>query len=259
MRKTLPCVLALVLAAGACGPAEVIVQMEIEVEDPTSGGMMQQALSDIEVRLYPFDRDAVFDSLSRAYPTPEPAIPPELEAARAEVQAAQGEWDDAQRRWAILRDTLQKITNTLEGLPRSSADYVMLFREYNDFDAEYTQVERQVERTFARFDSLQQGTIRSSDSIRILQDNWADDAFADVDDVFRAKLLESGLEIYADTTDANGIARNNLRVRPGQYWVNARYELTYTELYWNVPITVERGDPVQLRLTRQNAEERPRL
>ena len=89
MRKTLPCVLALVLAAGACGPAEVIVQMEIEVEDPTSGSMMQQPLSDIEVRLYPFDRDAVFDSLSRAYPTPEPAIPPELEAARAEVQAAQ--------------------------------------------------------------------------------------------------------------------------------------------------------------------------
>lgn len=259
MRKTLPCVLALVLAAGACGPVEVIVQMEIEVDDPTSGAPVAQPLSDIEVRLYPFDRDAVFDSLSRAYPTPEPAVPPELEAARAEVQAAQAQWDEAQRRWAILRDTLQKITGTLEGLPRSSADYVMLFREYNDFDAEYSQVERQVERTFARFDSLQQGTIRSSDSIRILQENWADEAFADVGDVFRAKQLESGLEIYTDTTDASGIARNNLRVRPGQYWVNARYELTYTELYWNVQINAERGDPLQVRLSRDNAEERPRL
>jgi hypothetical protein len=255
----LPCVLGLLLAAGACGPAEVIVQMEIEVEDPMTGAMVTQPLSDIDVRLYPFDRDAVFDSISAAYPTPEPDVPPELEAARAEVQVAQAEWNDSQRRWAILRDTLQKITTTLEGLPRSSADYIMLFREYGDFEAEYSQVEGQVERSFARFDSLQQGTIRASDSIRILQENWADDAFADVSDVFRAKQLASGLDIAADTTDASGVARDNLRVRPGQYWVSARYELTYTELYWNVPITVERGDPVQVRLTRQNAEERPLL
>ena len=258
MRKTLPYVLGLLLAAGACGPAEVIVQMEIEVDDPNGGGMIAQPLSDVEVRLYPFDRDAVFDSLARAYPTPEPAIPPELEAARADVQAAQAQWDESQRRWAILRDTLQKINSTLEGLPRSSADYIMLFREYNDFDAEYSQVERQVERTFARFDSLQQGTIRASDSIRILQDQWADEAFAEIGDVFRNKQLESGLDAVVDTTDASGVARN-IAVRPGQYWVNARYELTYSELYWNVQVNVEGGDPVEVRLNRANALERPIL
>jgi hypothetical protein len=260
MRKTLPYVLALLLGAGACGPAQVIVQMEIEVDDPSGGGgTVTQPLSDIEVRLLPYDRDQVFDSLTAAYGTPEPEIPEELLAARSEVQAAQEQWDEAQRRWAILRDTLQKINDTLEGLSRSDAEYVMLFREYNDFDAEYSQVERQVEQAFNRFDSLQQGTIRASDSIRILQDNWADDAFADVNEVFRAKQLESGLDVAVDTTDASGVARENLRVSPGQYWVNARYELTYTELYWNVPISVERGDPVQVRLTRENAEERLRL
>lgn len=259
MRKTLPYVLTLLLGAGACGPAQVVVQMEIEVDDPSGGGTMTQPLSDIEVRLYPFDRDAVFDSLAAAYATPEPEIPPELMAARSEVQAAQAQWDDAQRRWAILRDTLQKINETLEGLPRSSADYVVLFNEYNDFDAELAQVQRQVDRTFERFDSLQQGTIRASDSIRILQENWADEAFADVSEVFRAKQLAAGLDVATDTTDANGVARENLRVRPGQYWVTARYELTYTELYWNVPINAERGDPTQVRLSRQNAEERPRL
>jgi len=259
MRKTLPCVLALLLTAAACGPAQVVVQMEIEVDDPSGTGTVTQPLSDIEVRLYPFDRDAVFDSLSTAYGTPEPAVPPELIAARSEVQAAQEEWDEAQRRWAVLRDTLQKITTTLEDLPRTSADYVVLFREYNDFDAEYSQADRQVQQAFNRFDSLQQGTIRASDSIRILQDNWADEAFADVNDVFRAKQTASGLDVAVDTTDASGVARTNLRVKPGQYWVNARYELTYTELYWNVPITVERGDPVQVRLTRENAQERIRL
>ncbi len=112
---------------------------------------------------------------------------------------------------------------------------------------------------FAEFDRLQQGTIRASDSVRIMQDNWADDAFADVGEVFRAKQLATGLDAVVDTTDASGIARQNLRVRPGQYWVHARYELTYSELYWNVPITVERGEPVQVMLSRSNAEERVRL
>jgi hypothetical protein len=35
--------------------------------------------------------------------------------------------------------------------------------------------------------------------------------------------------------------------------------MTYTELYWNVPVTVERGEPVQVTLTPANAEERIRL
>jgi hypothetical protein len=259
MRRTLPYVLALLLGAGACGPAEVIVMIEIEVDDPSGDGTIAQPLSDIEVRLLPYDRDLVFDSLTRAYGTPEPAVPEALLAARTEVQAAQQTWDEAQRRWGILRDTLQQITATLEDLPRNDARYIVLFREYNEFDSEYASVEREVEGAFARFDSLQQGTIRASDSVRILRDNWADEAFAEIGEAFRVRQVATGLDAATDTTDASGVARTNLQVSPGQYWVSARYELTYSELYWNVPITVERGEPVQVRLTRENAEERLRL
>ncbi|MGD8281560.1 MAG: hypothetical protein PVJ80_14280 [Gemmatimonadota bacterium] len=258
MRRTLPYVLALLFGVAACGPTDVVVTMEIEVDDPAGAGTVTQPLTDIEVRVLPYDRDAIFDSLANAYPEPEPEIPEELEAARSEVQAAEAEWNDAQQRWGVLRDTLQKITDTLDGLPRTDAQYVVLFQEYNDFDAEYQRVEGEVDDAFARFDSLQQGTLRASDSVRILQDNWADEAFADVAEVFRQKQLETGLDVVVDTTDANGVARN-IAVRPGQYWVNARYELTYTELYWNVPLSVEGGDPVQVRLDRSNAEERPLL
>jgi hypothetical protein len=250
--------LALLFGAAACGPTDVVVMMEIEVDDPSGAGTMTQALPDIEVRVLPYDRDAVFDSLENAYPEAEPQIPPELEAARAEVRAAQEEWNDAQRRWGILRDTLQDITNTLEGLPRTDAQYIVLFREYGEFEDEYNTVEREVNAAFSRFDSLQQGTIRASDSIRILQDQWAEEAFADIADVFRQKQLESGLDAVVDTTDASGVARN-IAVRPGQYWVSARYELTYSELYWNVPVNVEGSDPVEVRLNRSNAEERPIL
>ncbi len=249
-RRTLPFAMGLLLVTAACGPGEVVVTMEIETANPEGEGTTMRALSDIEVQLLPYDRDQVFDSLSEAFGTPEPAIPPELEAARDEVQQAQQEWDALQRRWNTLRDTLQTITSEMEQYSRGEATYVTLFREFQDFDSELGTVERQMNAAFERFDELQRGTIRASDSIRILQDSWADDAFADVGEVFLAKQRASGLDLAVD---------GNLRVAPGQYWVHARYELPYTELYWNVPITVERGEPVLVRLTRENALERPAL
>ena len=70
-----------------------------------------------------------------------------------------------------------------------------------------------------------------------------------------ALIEASGLEEAADTTGVDGGAL--VEVPPGQYWVHARYELPNDELYWNVPITVERGDPVVVRLSRANAIRRP--
>jgi len=259
MRRTLPFALGLILAAAACGPAEVVVTMEIDVPNPEGDSTMQLALSDIEVQLIPFDRDVLFDSMATAYGTPEPEAPQELLEQRAEVQAAQAEWDAATQRWATIRDTLQTISEVLETLNRGSGDYVVLFREFNEWDGQLAAAERQQERTFAAFNELQQGTIRASDSIRVLQDNWADDAFADIGMVYTEKQRALGLDWVVDTTDANGIARGGLKVKPGQYWVYARYEMAYTELYWNVPITVEGREPLTVTLTRSNAEERPTL
>ena len=258
MRRTLPFALSLLLAAAACGPAEVVVTMEIDVAGD-DGTMASRPLSDIEVQLIPFDRDAVFDSMTAAYGTPEPEVPQELLDRRAEVQAAQAEWDAANREWATIRDTLQKITDAMEGYSRGEAAYVALFREFGDWDGRYGAAEREVERTFSVFDSLQRGTIQASDSIRILQENWGDEAYAGASEVFTAKQRAAGLDWAVDTTDANGVARRHLMVKPGQYWVHARYELAYTELYWNVPITVEAGEPMMVQLTRANAQERLKL
>ena len=66
----------------------------------------------------------------------------------------------------------------------------------------------------------------------------------------------AGLDLAADTTDANGVA-TELMVKPGEYWVHARYEEVYSELYWNVPVSVARGEPVTVTLNRSNAQVRP--
>ncbi len=39
----------------------------------------------------------------------------------------------------------------------------------------------------------------------------------------------------------------------------SRHELPFSELYWNLPITVESGTPFQVQLNRATAEEREKL
>jgi len=254
--------MAALLAAGACATPEVVVTVEIDVANPDGEGTVARALGELEIQLLPFDRDAVFDSMQSAFGTPEPEVPQELLDARDQVRIAQEEWQASESRWNTIRDTLQKITAAMDGYSRGESRYVALYREYGDFDSQLGSVERQMNRAFENFTDLQGGTIRQADSVRILQDNWADEAFAGVGEVFSMKQSISGLPISVDTTDASGIARNfhvNAKLKPGQYWLHARYELTYTELYWNVSITVEAGEPMQIRLTRDNADERLKL
>lgn len=258
-RRFVPIALGVLLAATACGPAEVVVTVEIEMEDPAGRGTVVRPLENLEVQLLPYDRDLVFDSLQAAHPTPEPPVPRQLLSARESVAAAQERWRAGERRWNTLRDTLQKISDTMRPYSRGEARYVQLFEEFTRFEAELDRVEAETKAAFAEFSELQLATLRQSDSLRLLRDAWSDEAFVDADAVLLARLRASGLEARTDTTGSTGVASENLKVKPGRYWVHARYELPFTELYWNVPVQVERGEPVQVRLTRANAQERIKL
>lgn len=245
------------LALAACGPGEVVVTAEIDVADPATGERIDRQLSDLEVLILPYDRDQIFDSLASAASNPEPQVPEGLLQAQTAVAEAQSTWRELETRWNTLRDTLQTISSTLEEYTRGEARYRMLFNEFQDLEAQYAQVERQKDRAFQRFDSLSKANIAQAQAYRIEYDEWADDAFVDIEAVMLAKVRASGLDTAADTTDASGVAR--MQVAPGSYWVHARYEEPYTELYWNVPVTVVRGEPVPVSLTRANAEQRPKF
>jgi hypothetical protein len=246
-----------IVGLGACSPAQVVVTAEVQAEDPISGEAITRPLSNLEVSLLPYDRDAIFDSLTAAASSPEPQIPSELTAAQEAIAAAQTEWREAENRWATIRDTLQKISQAMEQYSPAEGAYRVLFQEFNDIEAQLGRVERSKDQLFATFDSLQRENISRAQAYNLSVDEWAAEAFADVDAVMLAKERASGLAPAVDTTNANGVAAENFAVKPGQYWVYARYTEVYSELYWNVPLQVTTGEPVTITLNRSNALIRP--
>ena len=239
------------LVLTACGSARVTVVVQLDDEE----GGEPILLDDVVVRLLPYDRDFIFDSLTEAADTPEPEIPPELLAAQEEIAAAQQEWRDAEDRWNFLRDTLKILFDELAELNPRMRSYKAIHDEWERWDREYQQVDRRKGSLFQRFDTLQQETNAQMESVRIVQQDWADQAFRDVGLVIAARIEETGLEEAADTTGADGAG--SFEVPAGEYWVYARHELPNHEFYWNVPVTVTRGDPAEVRLTGENAEKRP--
>ena len=241
----------------ACGPGQLVVTAENEVQDPISGASVNRPLPNLEVTLLPYDRDQVFDSLAAAAATPEPEIPTDILDAQNRIATAQQRWRDVETRWGVLRDTLQKINNTLNGLNRASAQYRLLFQESEGLNRQYTQVENEVTRAFNEYEELRKANEARSQEVRLQRQEWGDQAFANASEIFEMKIDASGLDVAVDTTDAAGVV--TFEVKPGQYWVFARFDLPFTELYWNVPVTIARGEPVQLQLTKATAQERPRL
>lgn len=257
-RTLLAAVFAATILAG-CSKGQLVVSGEIEVPDPENEGqMITSALSDMEVRIYPFDRDLVFDSLTQAATSPEPPIPDSLAAARARVQELQADWQASRTQWQSIRDRLNQINGELEGMSRTDARYVTLFNEFQSVERNLAGAERAMNASFEEFDALQKAVIDQSEQIQIQRDNWADEAFATVGDVFAAKMAEAGREIIYDTTGAQG-STEIIELAPGTWWINARHELPFDELYWNVQVTVEGSEPVVVRLDRSNAQVRPNL
>lgn len=252
----------LALAGGSliltgCGPAPVVVNAEIQVQDPVTNETTSRQLAGLEVWLLPYDRDIVFDSLAEAAAEPEPQVPEELLLSQEATAQAQQQWRELDNRWNTLRDTLQQLTAAMEEYSPAEGRYRVLYNDYQDMETQYTRVEREKNRAFALFDSLSKANLEQAQAFGVRYDGWADEAFADASEVFTARERAVGLDAVADTTDASGVA--SFEVKPGQYWVQARYEEPYSELYWNIEITAVRGEPVTLTLNRANAEVRQRF
>jgi hypothetical protein len=252
-RVLLTVILAGSAVLAACGRTEVLVQGQLEGEEG-----QPVALSNLPFRILPYDRDAIFDSLRAAYATPEPEIPADVMQLQDSIARAQTEWTAATARWGTLRDSLQVMNRQLQGMSRASGQYVVLFREVNAMFDQTAAAERQMNESFARFTALSDRFTARAQDIRLQREQWEDAAYADVDRVIAVRLRELRREPAADTLDANGVRRVR-GLRGGNWWITAHYDLPFEELYWNIPIQVERGDPTTVQLTRQTAQVRPKL
>ena len=134
--------------------------------------------------------------------------------------------------------------------------YRTIHAQYTRLERELAGVERNQESLFERFDSLDRETSAEAQMLEALQMEWDDEAFRDIGSVIDAKVEASGLGEAADTTgaEADGVAR--FQLPPGTYWVHARYRRTHDELYWNVMVTVARGENEAVVLDESNAEVR---
>lgn len=241
-----------VTALAACGSAELVVQAQADGEggEPTP-------LAQLEVRALPYDRDAIFDSLRTAHADPEPEIPDSLTDLQSRIAQAQQDWREAETRWNTARDSLRSLLEIMEGMARNSPRYRVAFLDYGDQEAREQSAGRQSQEAFEVFESLQQSYNTQVEQLTARRQQWADLAYVDVSDVIAARLEQLGLEEVTDTADAEGVVRFSLK--PGQWWVHARYDLMFDELYWNVPVDAQRGEPISVTLDRSTAQIRPQF
>lgn len=247
---------ALLLGSAACSSPEVVAEAAITQE--ATGERL--ALQDLPIRLLPYDRDALFDSLEAAHPTPEPPIPPDLLQAQQAVIQAQMAHSEAEARWSTVRDSLRTLSERTQQLQRQNLrgtpQYRVAFEAFNRLAPQEESAREASEQAFERFTQLQEATIARADSVRVAREAWADEAFRDFQTIVDERLEAMGREEFADTTNAAGLA--TFSVPQGQWWVYARYTLPYEELYWNEPLEVS-GDSTHIQLTEENAERRPVL
>lgn len=242
----------------ACGGGDVAILAQLEGGASATEEGDAVALGSMPVRLLPYDRDELFDSLTQAYPEPEPQLPDSIAELQDRVIERYADWQEAQNRWGVVRDSLQQISDRMNQMDQGSGEYFALFQDFNDLEGELDQLSDASDAAFEEFTTLQSRLNNQSQEIRLAQQAWADEAFAPVDSIIAARVEETGLEERVDTTNAQGIVRFN-NVKPGQWWVHARFDRGFDELYWNEPIDVARGEQTEVQLTHDNAEVRQKM
>lgn len=243
----------LITAVSTLGACTGQVQVQAQLEN-TDGEITP--LRELEIMALPYDRDAVFDSLEAAHGTSAPQVPDSLVQLQAAIAAAQSEYSEAEQRWGQARDSAKTLNEELAKLNRASPQYRLMHRDFLDQEDRIRQSERTRDQAFNRFTGLQDRFRMAAQEYSTRREAWGDEAFASVDSIFMLRVEQLGREMAADTTDANGIATFTLKT--GEWWIHARYELPFDELYWNEPVTVTRGEPQVVQLTRATAEVRPR-
>jgi hypothetical protein len=237
------------MTLAGCGGSPIVV--EVVADGPT--GPMPQA--NTEVRLFPFDRDSVFDVLDAQASTPKPAVPEDMVATFAEIADLQEQWRVKEREWSEGRDQLQSLSDELQGLDRRSRDYMQKYEQFGDLEQQVNRLDSEKVALFEQFTGLQESVAARVDSFRIARDSWEESTYADYFDIETEILRARKAEVLADTTGVDGTV--SMSIPSGDWWIVSRIPTASGELYWNIRVDPSQSDT--LRLSVENGEDRVRL
>lgn len=238
------------LLQAACSEPEVVVQAELTQE----GAAAPEPVADIPVRLLPYDRDALIDSLTSAARQPEPQIPPNLAQQRDTLRQLQEAWRQTGARLQAIEDTVRTLTVQVRPGQDAVAERERKQRQAERLGQARSEVKQRLDSLQARIAILSRANQQRMDSVRVARRQWSQTAMKDFDKLVERRLTAAGRGEVVDTTGRAGTA--TFRVEEGRWWVYARYALPTEELYWNFPVEVT-GDRTLVQLTEQNAKRRP--
>lgn len=251
-RRPIP-LLFLLLGATACSQPRVSVDARLAGESAAAGSPVR----DLPIRLLPYDRAAILDSLRSDAKQPEPAPPPDLVAQQQAQDSAESLWRGARSEAAALSDSVQALRARLATLETGSAAYDATQREIGRVERRQGEVKLSADSAFARFTRLRRVTGPRVDSLRTARRAWAAATFSPLDSIALAKAKSRGHSEAVDTTGAEGEVV--FRVPAGRWWVFARYAVSPDEeLVWNLPVEVT-DSGAHVHLTGRNAKRQPIL
>ncbi len=237
------------LTLAGCGGSPVTVEV---VADGPSGPVPQ---ANIEVRMFPFDRDSVFDALDAQASTPKPQVSEDMLQTFGEIGVLQEQWRAKDTEWAESRDQLQTLSEQLQGLDRRSRDYMQKYDQFGELETRVNRLEREKVALFQEFTSLQESVATRVDSFRIARNSWEENTYAEYFDIEQELLKAAKAEILADTTGAEGTV--TMKIPSGNWWLVSRVPTARGELYWN--IRLDPGATETIRLSPENGEDRVRF
>lgn len=184
--------------------------------------------------MFPFDPDAIIDSLAELAPVPEPSFP-ELEIELHEYQPRpDSQLNSISAPWAATRDSLEMLSAALSGMDRTNTQYRRLYRDFRDLYSRLMQRgaarEASIRELLSDDADLARRAESAADSVR----SWEAAHLVAYSSIVGERIREFGWSPEPMTTDSTG--RIDIALPPGSWWILARRRHPtnpYLEYYWH--------------------------
>jgi hypothetical protein len=219
----------------ACEKPAVTIRATVPRLDGT-----EAPVPDLQLVALPYDRDSVLQALeSKGTPRPHTG---ELDSLFAAWRTPFLRFAEASYRSQTLRDSLARLRQRLDSMPRQAPEYPALYSRFGALTDSLTTAADSAEQARLKLDRLRKSVQPAIDSLRRLVSAWENSTFRDYDSI--VERLAGSREPVAATTGPDG--RATLTLEQGRWWIYAwawDEGDPYSRWYWNVPVN---GDSVIL-------------